>query len=87
MMVDLKAVCGIDPEEVGVTELVYYPVLAQILEEKTGTPTVIYTPEQTENRQNMDQDTGHGRNGRQDQKEQRQKQDDSFAQQLRLGLT
>ena len=46
-----------------------------------------YTPEQTENRQNMDQDTGHGRNGRQDQKEQRQKQDDSFAQQLRLGLT
>ena len=60
--------------------------LAQILEEKTGTPTVIYTPEQTENRQNMDQDPGHGRNGRQDQKEQRQKQDDSFAQQLRLGL-
>ena len=60
--------------------------LAQILEEKTGTPTVIYTPEQTENRQNMDQDTGHGRNGRQDQKEQRQKQDDGFAQQLRLGL-
>ena len=60
--------------------------LAQILEEKTGTPTVIYTPEQTENRQNIDQDPGHGRNGRQDQKEQRQKQDDSFAQQLRLGL-
>ena len=60
--------------------------LAQILEEKTGTPTVIYTPEQTENRQNMDQDPGHSRNGRQDQKEQRQKQDDSFAQQLRLGL-
>ena len=61
--------------------------LAQILEEKTGNPTVIYTPDQTENRQNMDQDPGHGRNGRQDQKEQRQKQDDSFAQQLRLGLT
>ena len=60
--------------------------LAQILEEKTGNPTVIYTPDQTENRQNMDQDPGHGRNGRQDQKEQRQKQDDSFAQQLRLGL-
>ena len=60
--------------------------LAQILEEKTGTLTVIYTPEQTENRQNMDQDPGHGRNGRQDQKEQRQKQDDSFVQQLRLGL-
>ena len=60
--------------------------LAQILEEKTGTPTVIYTPEQTENRQNMDQDTGQGRNDRQEHREQRQKQDDSFAQQLRLGL-
>ena len=36
MMVDLKAVCGIDPEEVGVTELVYYPVLAELLEETTG---------------------------------------------------
>ncbi len=33
MMVDLKAVCGIDPEEVGVTELVYYPVLAELLDE------------------------------------------------------
>ena len=36
MMVDLKAVCGIDPEEVGVTELVYYPVLAELLEETAG---------------------------------------------------
>ena len=36
MMVDLKAVCGIDPEEVGVTELVYYPVLAELLEEIAG---------------------------------------------------
>ena len=35
-MVDLKAVCGIDPEEVGVTELVYYPVLAELLEETAG---------------------------------------------------
>ena len=61
--------------------------IKRILEEKTGYRSVIYTPDQTENRQNMDQDTGHGRNGRQDQKEQRQKQDDSFAQQLRLGLT
>ena len=60
--------------------------LAQILEEKTGNPTVIYTPDQTENRQNMDQDTGQSRNDRQEHREQRQKQDDSFAQQLRLGL-
>ena len=36
MMVDLKAVCGIDPEEVGVTELVYYPALAELLEETAG---------------------------------------------------
>ena len=36
MMVDLKVVCGIDPEEVGVTELVYYPVLAELLEETAG---------------------------------------------------
>ena len=36
MMVDLKTVCGIDPEEVGVTELVYYPVLAELLEETAG---------------------------------------------------
>ena len=36
MLVDLKAVCGIDPEEVGVTELVYYPVLAELLEETAG---------------------------------------------------
>ena len=36
MMVDLKAVCGIDPEEVCVTELVYYPVLAELLEETAG---------------------------------------------------
>ena len=36
MMVDLKAVCGIDPEEVGITELVYYPVLAELLEETAG---------------------------------------------------
>lgn len=28
MMVDLDAVVDVDPEEVGVTEQVYYPVLA-----------------------------------------------------------
>ena len=36
MMVDLEAVVGIDPEEVGVNEQVYYPVLAGILEETAG---------------------------------------------------
>ena len=35
-MVDLKEVVDIDPEEVGVTELVYYPVLANLLEETAG---------------------------------------------------
>ncbi len=33
MMVDLDAVVDVDPEEVGVTEQVYYPVLEEILEE------------------------------------------------------
>lgn len=36
MMVDLQAVVDIDPKEVGVTEQVYYPVLAGILEESAG---------------------------------------------------
>ncbi len=36
MMVDFEAVVGIDPEEVGVNEQVYYPVLAGILEETAG---------------------------------------------------
>ncbi len=36
MMVDLDAVVDVDLEEVGVTEQVYYPVLAGILEETAG---------------------------------------------------
>ena len=36
MMVDLDAVVDVDPEEVGVAEQVYYPVLAGILEETAG---------------------------------------------------
>ena len=36
LMVDLKTVVDIDPAEVGVTELVYYPVLANLLEESAG---------------------------------------------------
>ena len=36
MMVNLGAVVDIDPEEVGVTEAVYYPVLAGLLEETAG---------------------------------------------------
>ena len=36
MMVDLQAVVDIDPEEVGVTEQVYYPVLVGLLEESAG---------------------------------------------------
>jgi len=33
MMVDITSVVDVDPEEVGVTELVYYPALEKILEE------------------------------------------------------
>ena len=36
MMVDLQAIVDIDPKEVGVTEQVYYPVLAGIIEEAAG---------------------------------------------------
>ncbi|HIX58573.1 MAG TPA: DNA-directed RNA polymerase subunit beta [Candidatus Blautia gallistercoris] len=36
MMVDLRAHVDIDPKEVGVTELVYYPVLKTILEENSN---------------------------------------------------
>ena len=36
MMVDLKSIVDIDPQEVGVTELVYYPVLSGLLEETAG---------------------------------------------------
>ena len=36
MMVELSSVVDIDPAEVGVTELVYYPVLAGLLEETAG---------------------------------------------------
>ena len=36
MMVDLRAVVDIDPKEVGVTEQVFYPVLAGIIEESAG---------------------------------------------------
>ena len=36
MMVDLESVVDVNAEELGVTELVYYPVLAQILEETAG---------------------------------------------------
>ena len=36
MMVDLSAIVDVDPKEVGVTEAVFYPVLAQILEETAG---------------------------------------------------
>ena len=36
MMVDFDAIVDIDPKEVGVTEQVYYPVLAGILEETAG---------------------------------------------------
>ena len=36
MAVDLKEAAGIDPEEVGVSELVYYPVLADLMDEAAG---------------------------------------------------
>ena len=41
MAVDLEAFVDVNPEELGVTEMVYYPALAQILEENTETTVCI----------------------------------------------
>ena len=41
MMVELTHYVDCDPKELGVTELVYYPVLAQILEEYSQDPEVL----------------------------------------------
>ena len=60
--------------------------LAQILEEKTGTPTEIYTPEQADNNDPMEEPADHQQEERQEHRERPKQQDDSFAQQLRLGL-
>ena len=38
MMVDIRSFVDCDPNELGITELVYYPVLAQILEEHAENP-------------------------------------------------
>ena len=35
MMVDLRAYVDCNPKDLGITELVYYPVLAQLMEEHT----------------------------------------------------
>lgn len=63
--------------------------IAQILEQKTGQQTVVYTPQQPQ--QDMDgRQGGHENGGRRQDRDQendkRQGQPDSFAQQLRLGL-
>lgn len=67
------------------------PELAQILKERTGEETVIYTQE-TEQQQSEEQYDGHRGKGqeRQDERQERREEEavqaDSFAQQLRLGL-
>lgn len=62
--------------------------IAQILEQKTGQQTVVYTPQQPG--QNLDgRQGGQGDDGRPDrdrENNKRQDRPDSFAQQLRLGL-
>ncbi|MDD3340040.1 MAG: DNA-directed RNA polymerase subunit beta, partial [Lachnospiraceae bacterium] len=42
MMVDITSFVDVDPKEVGVTELVYYPVLAKILEENDSMDDIKY---------------------------------------------
>jgi len=61
--------------------------IAQILEEKTGQETIVYTPSQQENPMDKNpQEESRGREEQQQRHEKRQEQPDSFAQQLRLGL-
>lgn len=60
--------------------------IANILEEKTGQQTVVYTPEMYQESEDY---RGHQERGNQrqdDEREKRRSQPDSFAQQLRLGL-
>ena len=38
MMVDIRTYVDCEPKELGITELVYYPVLAQLLEEYADNP-------------------------------------------------
>ena len=41
MMVDLRTYVDCDPQELGITELVYYPVLEKILEENDEALTIL----------------------------------------------
>lgn len=60
--------------------------IAQILEDRTGQQTVVYTPQSSEaGEQSAAEKQGHQEN-RQDRQEHRNERDQSFAQQLRLGL-
>lgn len=60
--------------------------IAHILEERTGQETVVYTPQQADAGQQGQENPSYQQN-RQDREQRRQgKENDSFAQQLRLGL-
>lgn len=60
--------------------------IAHILEERTGQETVVYTPQQADTGQQGQENPSYQQN-RQDREQRRQgKENDSFAQQLRLGL-
>lgn len=60
--------------------------IAHILEERTGQETVVYTPRQAETGQQGQENPSYQQN-HQDREQRRQgKENDSFAQQLRLGL-
>lgn len=59
--------------------------MAQILEERTGQQTVVYTPQSTDAGTHPDQERSGYQEHRQERQEQK-KESESFAQQLRLGL-
>lgn len=60
--------------------------IANILEEKTGQQTVVYTPEMYQESEDYRGHQGRNNQKQDDEREKRRDQPDSFAQQLRLGL-
>lgn len=60
--------------------------IAQILEERTGEQTVVYTPQTSDPGSEPAPEQHGGRGNSENEREHKKEQGESFAQQLRLGL-
>lgn len=60
--------------------------IAQILEERTGQQTVVYMPDQAESGQSGQEKQPDHQNRQENGRREKGREQDSFAQQLRLGL-